>query len=215
MNIFLAVPCYGGIYPEVAAAIQTASTQHNVAVQYLDGSNLPFTFQTLWNRALNSRATGRWDYFAMLHADISAPPGWLDRLVEEITAHDADVVSQVVPIKDDSGLTSTGVLNEAGVVEQYSIDQVKWMPETWSVPADKGRLAINTGMWICDFRKPWVENITFHLHTDNRRLEDGTFQAVTLSEDWDASAAMHEMGLKVMATKRVAIKHFGKKAWTL
>ena len=53
--------------------------------EYSQGSLLACNFNKLWCAALNIVHRGeRLDYFAMLHDDIGAEDGWLDKLIEDM-----------------------------------------------------------------------------------------------------------------------------------
>ena len=95
-------------------------------------------FNTIWCHTLNMRRkTGKPDWFIMLHADIV--PGcdtWVSLLIAEATKYDADVMSAVVPIKNQQGLTSTAV----GVKGQ------KWGPRRRLTMTEVRPLAIMAAM---------------------------------------------------------------------
>jgi hypothetical protein len=108
-TVYLAVPHYDCLIAQALPGLMTASQRHRYILALEGGSLLALGFNQLWCRALNDRREGGITHFAMHHADIEAPAGWLDRLIDEQRRVDADVLSVVVPIKDGRGLTSTGV----------------------------------------------------------------------------------------------------------
>src|SRR5689334_16752230 len=107
-NVFIAVPHYDQLDPQSLEGLMLASAKHRYSVNTEGGSLLALMFNLLWCRALNQRAGRGWTHFAMHHSDIEAPAGWADTLVDEMERVGADVLSCVVPIKDNRGLTSTG-----------------------------------------------------------------------------------------------------------
>ena len=108
-SIFLAVPHYGAIVPEALVSLTMASCKHRVSLTTNGASLLAFNFNSLWGSALNQRRDKGLTHFAMHHADVGAEPGWIDILLEEMAKVGADVIATVIPIKDNRGLTSTGI----------------------------------------------------------------------------------------------------------
>lgn len=216
--VFLGVPMYGyAMQPGTArAAYQQASAERNVVVADWSGSLLGQTFNGLWCTALNQR--GRFDirYFAMLHSDIEPEAYWIDKLIAELVTHDADVVSAVIPIKDDRGLTSTAVENPADpwhVERRLTMREVEQLPTTFGIAdlgyADGRALLVNTGCWVCRFDSPWVEEVCFSIRDRIERSPNGTFRAAVQPEDWRFSRWLNERGLKAMATRAVKAHHVG------
>src|SRR5687768_1679469 len=100
-RIFLGMPGYGKQTASAGPALWLAAPQSEVIREYSQGSLLACNFNKLWCAALNMVHRGeRLDYFAMLHDDIGAEDGWLDKLVAELEANDLDVLGVAVPIKD-------------------------------------------------------------------------------------------------------------------
>jgi len=67
----------------------------------------------------------------------------------------------------------------------------------------------NTGLWICDFTKPWVEQLCFNITDRIIRNTEGKFQAQSLGEDWGLGVWAAGMGLRVKATTRIRLYHKG------
>lgn len=190
-------------------------------------SLLPYTFNLLWTGFLNARSgvpvqlpnggeTVRpVDYFAMIHDDIHPDPGWLDVLIEELEANDADIVSAVVPIKDNYGLTSTGVdsTGDEWNPRRLTMTEVFELPPTFGDADVGGQIVLNTGLWVCKFTRPWCEKVWFRQHDEVRRNADGTFEAHTRPEDWDFSRQVRAHGGKLLATRKVGLNHESVK-WT-
>jgi hypothetical protein len=212
--VFLAMPLYGGPIPEALTGLYLATRQsHPWKFQWRSGSVLTHVFNQLWCDALNSRAEQGWTHFAMMHADIEAPAGWLDVLIQEQSRVGADVLAAVIPFKDPRGLTTTGLRDRGtGLTRRLTLHEAHQLPETFcAADIDPTKdLAINTGLWVCDFTKPWVEEVCFTCRDRIVKGSDGVFRARALGEDWGFSAWCARKGLKVFATRKVAVAHHGK-----
>ena len=226
--VFLALPSYGGMEPRSLRGIMEAVPSGSTIVdrwtwQQQGGSLLALGFNTLWCQALNTRERHAWTHFAMHHSDIEAEPGWLEKLIEEQQRCGADVLSVAVPIKDGRGLTSTGVRSDERGVRRITMKQLFKLPETFDIEDCRGIvadvqdddfLAINTGLWVCDFTKPWVEKVWFGvLDGISTNPENGKFFPKVLPEDWHLSGMLHQHGLKVMATRKIKVAHHGGAAY--
>lgn len=166
-------------------------------------------------------------FFAMLHDDIVPETGWLDTLLEDLLANDADLVSAVVPIKDLLGLTSTAIDNpndEFVVDRRLTMTEVHRLPEVFSA-ADCGFfdrwLLVNSGCWICRFDRPWRYEIIERFGApftirDRMRRDDktGLWIADAASEDWGFSRNVQKLGGRVLATRRVKLEHHGVLPYT-
>jgi hypothetical protein len=223
-SIFLAVPHYGAIVPEALVSLTMASMRHRVSLTTNGASLLAFNFNSLWGSALNQRSDKRLTHFAMHHADVGAEPGWIDILLDEMAKVGADVIATVIPIKDNRGLTSTGVQDpETLQIRRLTMTEVFRLPVTFSaahcaqfsppgescVRAPAGQLMVNTGLWLCDFTKPWVEEAYFEIRDRIVAGSAGRFQANVLPEDWNFSGWCARKGLKVWATRAVKVSHHG------
>lgn len=188
----------------------------------VDGSLLTHVFNRLWCNALNMRDMYKITHFAMLHADVQAEPGWVDKLVAEQQRLKADVVSAVVPLKMTQGLTSTGLgfagapRDHAGSREgtrKLTLAEIDKLPETFcAADTDEPEkvLLVNTGCWVCDFTKPWVENFCFQIFDRIYRCPTlGKYHSETRGEDWNMSYHVHDVGGRVFATKKVKTVHHG------
>ncbi len=160
-------------------------------------------------------------HFAMIHADIAADPYWIDTLIQETEKNDLDVLSVVMPIKDESGDTSTGILQENGIVHRLSLSDIAYyeLPKTFTL-ADiqlrsplNGKLLVNTGLWVCKVGD-WCKTFDgFRANSQIIKKDDGTYDTINSPEDWDSSVVFEEMGLKIGATTAVKARHYGTKAW--
>ncbi len=213
-RVFLAIPNYGCIHPETVASIMQASQQVQVFTRVgASCSLLAMSFNGFWCQALNARKELGLTHFAMIHSDIEAEAGWLDKLLSEQQRVKADVLSAIIPIKSELGDTSTGIYDHyKKCVSRLSLERVHQLPQTFDITAvgDRGQaLVVNTGLWICDFTKPWVEKVHFAILDHIVKEEDGQFQPRNFPEDWNFSIQCVGFGVKVFATRCVKIDHLG------
>lgn len=229
-NVFLACPTYNGQldFATARSLYHTASQNHRVHVMAGAASLLTANCNALWCMALNNRAHLTW--FAMLHADIEPEHWWLDKLIAEAEAHQADLMSAVVPMKNFDGLVSTAIARPGGdshIFCRLTMQQVRHplFPDTFGIheAADaleqlppplqvrdvpREALLANTGCFICRLDRPWSEQVWFSL-VDGIEKVNGLWQHVTLSEDWVFSGRVARHGGKVMATRTVSLAHRG------
>lgn len=174
-------------------------------------SLLNHNFNRHWAEALNLRDDGQGaTHFAMIHADVCPQEGWLDVLLGELTANDADVVSAVIPIKDDRGLTTTAVYDgvDPWNRRRFTLKEIHRLPATFGAEDVGEALLINTGLWVCDLRKPWCDDCCFH-SLERIVRKDGRYAAEVLSEDWAFGHFLNGYGAKVLATRKVQVLHEG------
>jgi hypothetical protein len=221
-SVFVALPSYATMVPHALEGLLLA-TEH-ARYKYLprSGSLIALMFNALWVTCLNSRDKEPWTHFAMHHADIEAPPGWIDTLLSEMDRTGADVLSVVMAIKDSRGLTSTGVMRPNGSIRRLTMTEVHDLCPTFDVKDVKAlltdetedlKLMVNTGLWIARLDRTWVDDFPgFHvIDTVKKHGDDGktTHKAHCLPEDWNASKWWAENGVKVMATRQVSSIHHG------
>lgn len=209
-QIYLACPTYDGkISTRTHAALSLPSHKYPVSTGLQEASLLSMSFNQLWCTALNNR--DQISHFAMIHADIGAPPGWLDILIEELETFQLSVVSAVIPIKNQLGLTSTAVDSEEewGPHRRLTMSEVDTLPQTFNAAHVGGPLLLNTGLWVCDFRQDWVERFPGFEVRSRVKYQNGTWEEQTLSEDWQFSRFLNSEGVPISATKAVALEHRG------
>lgn len=219
--IYLGIPTYDGtIQIDTTWAILQAihpSDRTSLRPVSKSGSLLGHTFNKLWCEALNLRSECQIKYFAMIHSDVIVETkGWLSILRDELEKYDADIMSTIIPIKDDRNVTSAAIASKEGKFKKYiSLFDTKHYPETFTAAGigyENDVLWVNTGCWICRFDRPWVEDFdTFKFQVDSWiEKREGRYVANVLSEDWRFSQKAYEAGLKVMATQKIRVFHVGK-----
>lgn len=219
--VFVALPTYDGrVEMEAARSWLLGLTAGRCRVGQFGhrGSLLAYGFNTLWCQALDLAAKGECDRFAMLHADVCPAAGpWLDRLERVLQQTGADVASVVVPIKDTRGLTSTAIGDPADPwrqVKRLTVRECLALPESFRA-ADCGfpghPLLVNTGCWMARLdRGDWPGKVHFEIRDRVVTLPDGTRKAQCLPEDWGWSRQLHALGVDVVATRAVNVRHVGR-----
>ena len=186
-------------------------------------SLLTQSFNYPWCMALNLRERHRIDYWVIQHDDVECEEGWIDLGISELRRTGASAISAVIPIKIETGVTSTGLglkdvpRDRPGFREmsrKLTLQEVHKLPETFSA-ADTDEpekvLLINTGALIIDFRQPWIEEFTFRqLDANIRDPETGRFHAETRGEDWNLSYFLFDRGLPYFATRKIKCRHNGQ-----
>lgn len=211
--VALAMPMRaGGLDPEAVAqgiAGKATGGSLDIAPGQAWTSLLPYTFNLLWSGFLGMRGSSRIKYFAMIHDDIKPQRGWLDTLVAELEHTGADIVSAVVPIKDNRGLTSTAVddTGDEWNPRRLTLSEVFNLPVTFGDADVGGPILLNTGLWVCRFDRPWCERVYFRQQDRIVRLSDGKFVPETKPEDWDFSRQVRGHGGKLLATRVVSLDH--------
>lgn len=236
VDVFLAAPNSGQIHPSLIRSVGGASLPRSVeggrglrVLPYAETlSALAWNFNRAWVAALNMSPRPR--FFAMIHSDVIAPPGWIDTLFGLLQEQSLDVISAVIPLRNTSGETSTGLLVDSGPVapgldaleyrrltmreafghdeaHESTIFRARDLVEIFDpvVPAAPV-LLLNTGLWLCRF-DAWAEKVAFRQQDKISRASDGTFTADFWPEDWDFSEQIAALDLRTAATIAVPVAH--------
>jgi len=212
-HVFVGLPSRPG--DQIAAGLLTAT--HNMGggfssqLQARPCSLLTTNFNLLWCEALNARP--RVTHFVMCHSDVIPDVGWVETLLKEYQHTGADILSCCIPLKDDRGLTSTGVMNwETRKMRKFSVAETLRFPRSFTA-SDVGfpghALLMNTGLWICAINNRWAEKMVFRQKDAIVQQADGKFRPVSVSEDWLFSIDAARLGLRCLATTAVKIVHQG------
>lgn len=172
----------------------------------------------LWATALDRYEAGETDAFALIHADVGAEAGWLSILHREMVAYGADVISAVIPIKDDRGLTSTAAddTGDSWLWRRLTMRQVADLPETFGDAELGSEIALNTGLMLVKLG-PWCLETDEHGHAKHvfrfehaiRKEANGSRRCLFRPDDWLLSRAFRASGLKLAATRAVKLVHCG------
>ncbi len=226
-KVMLGSPSGGMMLYGAAKSMFLAARQHDVTI--VDSQSSGGNLNKLWCSALAEGENGTYSHFAMLHADICIGDGqwWIDIMCEEMDRLDADLISVAIPIKDQRGVTSSGIGNPNNPWEPYrrfTVTEVCNFPETFN-EADAGYpgwpLLHNNGCWMADLRKPvWYRllpngeaPVYFQFVERITRSPEGQWWYAQESEDWYFSRKLHEVGAKTYVTSKVKLTHHGNLAF--
>jgi len=228
-RVFLAMPRYGLVAPEamigkIVASTASAPEEDQVAiVSHGDCSSslLPHSFNIMLAEALDMRDRGQITHFAMIHSDIAPRGYWLNELWRIMRTRGDDLVSAVVPIKDQiPGRTSTAISdrkNPWAIKRFVTLRDRLTLPETFSrlEVCNPGEvLLVNTGLWLADLRRPYWNDFAFSFHTRITRDEStGKRTAWVRPEDWELSRKLDAAGAPYSATWAVQLRHLGHYWW--
>lgn len=208
-RIGLILPTYDKTSFNRLSVVNFAQQFPDAKIVEISSSCLGHCFNVGYQSLMKLVHAGEVDYIAMLHADVvPVQAKWGEILFDEVLATGADLLSVVIPIKSQYGLTSTAVFKEedfkANVWNpiRFTMKEVFQMSETFTHP----RLAVNTGCMVIDARKDWAQKIVFDL----RCLVDlKNYRSWYIPEDWLMSRACIVGGGKIYATRKVQVEHFG------
>jgi hypothetical protein len=215
-HIVLGMPYYGKLTFGAGRGFWRASRNPGLKLIWSEGSLLACNMNQLWASALNWSHQGtRVDYFAMLHDDIGPEDWWLDTLIDELESKQLDVLSVVVPIKDQRGVTSTALRDHDNPWAPYAkltMDEVYRLPETFTEDDTGSSLLLNSGCWVAKWDQDWCRKVHFEI---NDRIAFNTainrYQPQVESEDWFFSRCLQDidMGLRIGATRKISVIHAG------
>lgn len=216
-----------------AVMIKASNRRGQCHSAFVASSLINMNCNALWAGALEIRESKGVRWFAMLHSDVAPEINWLDKLIDEATAHDADILACHVSIKDGRGIYSTAIANPldpwqcfARVTHRQAhheempdtvdmnglADALEKMPEPYgfelgSVP--RHRLLVNTGCMVARIDRPWAEKVHFETKDKIERNAEGKLQPYVQPEDWCFSRMAADHGAKVMVTRKVRVIHKG------
>jgi hypothetical protein len=204
--------CYGA----ARALAATPSERYTRWITDQGNSILTLTFNSLLAQALNLRDKEGATHFAMLHNDIvPLVPNWVDILMDELVAHDLDMIAAVVPIKNEKGLTSTASdhLGYPWGVRRLTMTEIMELPETFTVNDIKHRegdacLLLNSGCTLMKINEDWMTGLHYRQQDRIVRcLSTNSWVAQGQSEDWDFSRQLAARGCRLGATRKIPLFH--------
>jgi hypothetical protein len=223
-----------GVVEVLKKQTTTASVaDHSVQAMATIGSW--FNFQMLWATALNAGRKKEQDRFVMLHSDIELETGFADILEDTRGEFNADFLSAIVPQKEATGLTSSGIGDDSDPWTPHQRFTVKELfaegaPDTFSFDdcGLPGKYVLhNTGCWIADLTCPkfyeteargdriWLKADFDRPSGIEEVVVNNTpeFVARGESEDWFFSRQIHKLGIRSFITRRLALNHMGQAAF--
>ena len=209
-SILLGIPSYksdmniGLLFPML-----NATKKHKLEVANTDTSATCFSFNQLWVQALDLWEQGKISHFLMVHSDIVPQNLFIDKMMEIADRCGADILSAIVPIKNTLGLTSTAMDEQVGDedprwrVRRVTMREAHAMPKTWT----HDKVLLNTGLMLVKMGD-WCKQIHFHFD-DDIIMYRGKRTPQCFPEDWNLSRDAHKLGVKLYATREVAVTHMG------
>lgn len=164
-------------------------------------------------RAVTEQRQSGATHLAICHADILPQLHWLDALHAELAATGVDVLSVLMPKKEDSGETSTAIeCVQDGKLRRrlLTMREAATLPETFTA-ADlnpDGWLLVNTGLLLARLDRPWWREIAWH-HYEHRDVSQEPPLSDYETEDWCMSRQLHIAGAQVACTRKIAAGHRG------
>ncbi len=215
----MAKVCYGiptykreldaGILP--ATHVMTGGKHKMTMLTSIDTSACCMRFNAFLIMAQQLYAQGKADYFLLWHSDIVPEAHFIDVMVDIAEEKGAEILSAVVPIKDQNGLTSTALDEPVGDmppewrVRRLTMTEINARPETFT----ESNLLVNTGLILIKLSAPWLKDI--HFHFDDAIIEHhGQRLAVLFPEDWMFSRDARKLGCTSQwVTRAVKLTHVG------
>jgi GT2 family glycosyltransferase len=228
-NVFLGSITHNGLLEHRMARIffNHASNERYMQTLVHQTSLLASACNFLWCTALNGRQAYNFKWFVLLHADIVPEEWFVDKLIAIAEQHDADLLSAIVPIKEQSGVTSTAISGPDEFIRttRLTMKQINHpdMPETFTVreasefllqkhdinvPADS-KLLVNTGCMVARLDREWCSQVNFTIRDRVVQELGGIYTSQVEPEDWYFSRRVAECGGKVMATRAIKTQHIG------
>lgn len=235
MSVLIGMPSYDGridfrVSSKIASELMTVQNA-SLSVpdqRYLHqrrGSILDHVFNSIFCVALNNRDRFKW--FLLCHADV-LPCGneVINRMIRIAEDLQADALSAVIPIKDDKGLTSTGLqwVTPECVARRrrLTLSELYALPETFGAKelaelfkvVHSYWLLFNTGLLLLRLSHPAIERMSFSTMATIRKNEAGLFVPLVNPEDWSFSQQASVNGLRCFATRAIEVRHLGEQEYS-
>lgn len=235
MTLLIGIPTYDEhVHARLMMALLAEARREDApphAILEKASSALTATFNYLWCMALNNRPAVT--HFLMIHADVVPfEPGFLRSLLDELERTGAGLLSALLPIKDEKGLTSTAFLDDLALADQplgdrprpftrrrLTVREAEQLPETFGAPdlarlfgakAERPAILANTGLMLVDMRQSWVDGMLFDIGNRLFCDEQGRYAVDFDPEDWRFSLEAQRRGARVLVTRKVKAFHAGQ-----
>lgn len=221
-KVFVAQPVYLGASPQavLGATAYASAVPGRTVYQCNECTFHCANFNALWCAALNTRRDFGWTHFAMLHQDVQPARYWVDTLLEELDRAEVDLLSVVLPIKDDYGVTSTAILDKHKLAtRRLTMTEVHQLPVTFrsrdlaTLGYANHLLLHGSGMWLCRFDQAWVERVWFEAPSRILPTASGDFISAVWDEGWNFSIQLYSLGQQIACTRRTPANHLGGGCW--
>lgn len=175
-----------------------------------------------FNLGVSSAKNGGANYFAMIHSDMVAPPGWLPTLIKAMDEADADMIHAAALIKDDRYLCNMAIafsLDPWSRKRRLALKEVHQLPDVFTLAdiqrhidekavallPNPGVMVMRMGQWFYDWEG-------FSTLSRVRLRDDGKYWSESISEDYVFGYWAAQQGLKIaVAGPRVcATAHIGE-----
>ena len=206
MSLFVGLPSHDGTRLNALALADITARRKDAILAERFGCFLPANRNDLWCQALNMAP--RPELFLWLDADVIPTDDFVTVLEGEMRATGADLMGGVVSMKTKPGDTSIALdADEFGrKTRRMHLSEMAGLTDTWTHP----RLLLSTGLILVDFRKPWVEQVSFATE-DRIEKRDGKFVTVNDSEDYRWCRQVRSLGGSIFATRKVGTTHVGRR----
>src|SRR5258706_6916604 len=213
-GIYLSIPTYDGRVGQgiVNALFGGGHVVDRIHIQW--GSLLTKNFNVAYATALNNRKNAI-THFCILHEDITPEPLWLKKMMAIMESKRADILSVVVPLKSELGVTSTAL------DEKCSWEDAHWRPrrltltevfKNYEPTFTDAHLLVNTGLMLVDLRPAWAEKLYFEFEDKfiPHPYKPELVIPVNVSEDWNFSRKARKEGARIWATREIKVTHTGQ-----
>lgn len=206
----LLLPSYNGWSRNRQAVVNAARSIPDLALVEVSSSCLGHCFNVGYQIARRNQKQEGFTHVVMLHADVVPVDGyWCTKMIKESLRVKADILSAIVPIKTQEGLTSTAFESEATQKGnawhpvRLTMKEVMQLPVTFTHP----RLMLNTGLMVIDLRKEWAHGLVFDIES---KVNIDTFTPYYLPEDWKMSRYAQQHNASLWATRCIRVMHVGE-----
>lgn len=227
-KIFVAVPMHKyEISAATTSSLLSAGTtvKHDIQFCVHGISLLARNFNYMFSMAYNDG----FDYIFYIHSDIGVHSrnglSWVDNIILRMQQSGAAVISTVVPIKNDLGVTSTAIqlskispyplkrltVKQLGSIKQTPLIDRETVCRVMDLnPSDVGALLVNTGVMCMNLKEfDWTKWSGFNIFDKIVWNTKKKAKGFTIPEDWHLSIWLHSMGWPYYVSKELKVIHGG------